>query len=190
MLLSSITDDRALPQAIAHALDLRVIQGDALNSCAALLAAGPRLLFVDNCEHLLDGVRPVVQRFIEACPELTVLATSREPLGLRGEQRLRLAPLSVAAPSDLDGVERSPAVAVFVDRVTRLQPGFALEPDELSVVADIVRRLDGLPLAIELAAARLSSLGLADLCARLDQALDLLGDGRDGTPAAGGHLVL
>ena len=180
VLLSPITDDRALPQAIADALDLRVIHGDALNACAALLGAGARLLFIDNCEHLLDGVRRVVQHLINECPQVTVLATSREPLGLPAEQRLRLAPLSVSEPTDLDGVERSPAVALFVDRATRLQPDFSLEPDQLAAVTEIVRRLDGLPLAIELAAARLSALGLADLHARIDQALDLLGDGRDG----------
>ena len=151
------------------------IHGDALDACAALLGAGARLLFIDNCEHLLDGVRRVVQHLINECPQLTVLATSREPLGLPAEQRLRLAPLSVSEPTDLDSVERSPAVALFVDRATRLQPDFSLEPDQLAAVTEIVRRLDGLPLAIELAAARLSALGLVDLHARIDQALDLLG---------------
>jgi predicted ATPase len=181
VLLSSITDDRALPQAIADALGLRVLRGDALNASAALLAAGPRLLLLDTCEHLLAGVRHAVEVLTLRCPELTVLATSREPLGLAVEQRLRLAPLSVAAPADLDSIEGSPAVAVFVDRAMRLKPDSALGPEQLVVVTDIVRRLDGLPLAIELAAARLSALGLEDLRARLDHALDLLGDDREGT---------
>ena len=181
VLLSSVTNAGAIPQSIADALDLRVIHGDTLDACAALLAAGPRLLLLDNCEHLLGDVRGVVDRLIDACSELTILATSREPLGLRSEQRLRLAPLSVSQPTGINEVERSPAVAVFVERAARLQPHFSPDPNDFATIAEIVRRLDGLPLAIELAAARLSGLGLVDLHARLDQALDFLGDERDGT---------
>lgn len=181
VLLAAVSDDRMLPQTIADALGLRVIHGEVTSACAALLAAGPRLLLIDNCEHLLDAVRHVVGRFLAACSQLTVLATSREPLGLAAEQRLRLAPLPVSQPSDLDSIARSPAVAVFIDQATKIQPQLGLGPVELATITDIVRRLDGMPLAIQLAAARLSSLALDDLHARLDQALDVLGDRRDGT---------
>lgn len=181
VLLAAVTDGRMLPQTIADALGLRVLHGDVTRACAAVLAAGPRMLLMDNCEHLLDAVRHVVDRFLGACPQLTVLATSREPLGLAAEQRLRLTPLPVSPPSDLDSITRSPAVAVFIDHATRIQPQLGFGPVELSTITDIVRRLDGMPLAIQLAAARLSSLGLEDLHARLDHALDVLGDHRDGT---------
>jgi len=157
------------------------VQGDVLAACAALLDAGPQLLVIDNCEHLLPGVRDVVATLLDSCPLLTVLATSREPLGLTAEQRLRVAPLALTSPHDLDDVVRSPAVAVFIDRARRVRPAFRPGANELGLIAEIVRRLDGMPLAIELAAGRVSSLGLADVHARLDRALDLLGDGRDMT---------
>ena len=91
---------------------------------------------------------------------------------------MRLAPLAVTSPADLDSIARSPAVAVFVDRARRVRPDFSPDPHDLGLVGDIVRRLDGMPLAIELAAGRMSTLDLADLHARLDRSLDLLGDGR------------
>ncbi len=181
VLLAAVTDERALPQAIAEALGLRVLRGDVLSACAALLAAGPRLLFLDNCEHLLAAVAQVVQRFLHASPELTVLATSREPLRLSAEQRLRLAPLPMTRPERLDDLSGSPAVALFVDRASRVREDLRLAPGDLDAISEIVRRVDGMPLAIELAASRLSSLGLQDLEARLDQALDLLGDDANGT---------
>ena len=176
--LAPITDAAAIPQAVAAALDLHVVHGDVLSACAALLGAGPQLLVLDNCEHLLPGARHLVSTLRDGCPQLTMLATSREPLGHPAEQQVRLAPLAVTCPVDLDNLARFPAVAVFVDRARRLHPTFSPDPDELGLVGDIVRRLDGMPLAIELAAGRLSTLDLTDLHARLDRSLDLLGDGR------------
>jgi DNA-binding SARP family transcriptional activator len=183
LLLAPVTDPAAIAYALAATLDLRVVQGDVLSACAALLAAGPRLLMVDNCEHLLGAVADAVSRLIDACPELTVLATSREPLGLAAERRFRVAPLPLPDPEESGDLGRIPSVAVFVDRARRVRPGFRAAPEELRLVGDIVRRLDGMPLAIELAAGRLSSFGLADLHARLDRSLDLLGDGRATTDA-------
>ena len=111
-----------------------------------------------------------------------MLATSREPLGLAAECPSRLAPLPLPGPEplrDLDAgtLQRVPSVAVFLERAARVRPGFAPGPDGLRLVADIVRRLDGIPLAIELAAGRLSTFSLTDLAQRLDRALDLLGGG-------------
>ena len=128
---------------------------------------------VDNCEHLLDAARDVVGALLSACPRLCVLATSREPLGLSAEHAFRLAPLALPRP----GQEPSQvaAVAVFLDRARRVRPGAAPTPADLELVADVVRHLDGMPLAIELAAGRLSTFSLADLHRRLDRALDLLG---------------
>ena len=131
---------------------------------------------IDNCEHLLDAVRDAVGVVLSSCPQLSVLATSREPLGLAAEYASRLAPLPLPGPNqDLPQV---PSVAVFLDRASRVRPGPRLTPAELRTVADIVHRLDGMPLAIELAAGRLSTFSLADLRGRLDRSLDLLGGGR------------
>ena len=176
LLLAPVTDAAAIPQALAAALDLHVLHGDVLSAGAALLAAGPQLLVLDNCEHVLAGVRDLAGTLLDRCPELTVLATSREPLGLASEQQFRLAPLPVVASHDLAGIARSPAVAMFVDRARRVRPDLSPGPDDLRLIAELVRHLDGMPLAIELAAGRLSSLGLADLHGRLDRSLDLLSD--------------
>ncbi len=181
LLLAPVTDPIAVPHALAAALDLKVVQGDVLAACAAVLGDRSGLLLIDNCEHLLDAVRDTVGVILSACPELSVLATSREPLGLAAEYTSRLAPLPLPGPEhDLSQV---PSVAVFLDRAARVRPGPPPTPADLRLVADIVRRLDGIPLAIELAAGRLSSFSLADLHQRLDRSLDLLGSGRPSTDA-------
>ncbi|MDN5931938.1 MAG: hypothetical protein L0I24_12890 [Pseudonocardia sp.] len=155
------------------------MRGGVLAACAAVLRAEPRLLVVDNCEHLIDAVRDAVAMLLDGCPDLRVLATSREPLGLAAERVSRLAPLPVPDPGGTGGqLAGVPSVAIFLDRAARVRPDFAPDPDELRLVADVVRRLDGIPLAIELAAGRLSTLALPDLHERLDRSLDLLGGGR------------
>jgi predicted ATPase/DNA-binding SARP family transcriptional activator len=188
LLLAPVTDPAAIPYALASALDLHVRGGNVLSACIALLGAGPRLLFVDNCEHLLDAARETVSALIDGCPELTILATSREPLGLAAERQCRLAPLALPDRDDPHDTGRAPAVAVFVERARRVQPDFVPSAGDLRVIGEIVRRLDGMPLAIELAAARMSSFGLDDLHARVDRSLDLLADGR--TSADARHRTL
>lgn len=186
--LAPVTDEAAIASALVATLGLRVATDDLLAACAERLRAGPCLLVVDNCEHLLDGARTVVATLSSTCPDLTVLATSRQRLGLPVEQTCPLTPLPLP-DTDRGGVDMGtvPSVALFVDRARRVRPGFAPDDDELGLVAEIVRRMDGMPLAIELAASRLSSLGLGDLGTRLDRALDLLvgepsrGDGRHRT---------
>lgn len=177
--LARVIDPAAVPHALAAVLDLRVVTGDVLGACVAVLGTTRALLVVDNCEHLLDEVRHTVERLLDGCPGLTVLATSREPLGLPAETASRLAPLALpGAGSDTGGV---PSVALFLDRAARARPGFSPGPADLRLVGDLVRRLDGMPLAIELAAGRLTGLALPDLADRLDRALDLLGS-RTGDP--------
>lgn len=181
LMLAPVTDPAAIPHALASALDLEVVQGDVLTSCIAVLGDRPGLLVIDNCEHLLDGVRETVGQILWSCPRLSVLATSREPLGLAAEFTSRLAPLPLPRP-DQDPLKAA-SVAVFLDRMSRVRPGPPPTRDELGTVADIVRRLDGMPLAIELAASRLSTFSLLDLRDRLDRSLDLLGGGLpDGDP--------
>jgi predicted ATPase/DNA-binding SARP family transcriptional activator len=171
VLLAPVTDPAALPHALAAALHLDVVSGDVLAACAALLGDRPGLLVVDNCEHLLDAARDVVGTLLSACPRLCVLATSREPLGLSAEHTFRLTPLALPRPGQ--DPSAAAAVALFLDRARRVRPDAA--PADLELVADVVRRLDGMPLAIELAAGRLSTFSLVDLHRRLDRALDLLG---------------
>lgn len=183
LLLAPVTDAAAIPHALAAALDLQVVAGDVLSACIALLAGDTGPLVIDNCEHLLEGARDAISALLDGCPDLVVLATSREPLGLAGECTFRLAPLPLASPAQVHddhvgGLVRVPSIAVFLDRAVRTRPGFAPDVAGLRRVAEIVRRLDGMPLAIELAAGRLSTFSLADLATRLDRSLDLLGGGR------------
>ena len=130
---------------------------------------------LDNCEHLRTPVARLVDRLLAACPDLTVLTTSREVLGLPAEHVWRVQPLAVAASATGFGdIAAAPAVRLFVDRAVASSPGFVLGPDNAEAVAEIVRRVDGLPLAIELAAARLRALSPDALAQRLQQRFDLL----------------
>jgi predicted ATPase/DNA-binding SARP family transcriptional activator len=176
--LAPVTDPAAIAHALAAALNLKVVQGDVLAACVAVLGERPGLLVIDNCEHLLDAVRDTVGVVLSSCPGVRVLATSREPLGLAAEYASRLTPLPLPGP-DQD-LAQVPSVALFLDRAGRVRPGLSPTPAELRTVADIVHRLDGMPLAIELAAGRLSTFSLADLRDRLDRSLDLLGGGPSG----------
>jgi predicted ATPase/DNA-binding SARP family transcriptional activator len=178
--LAEIEEPALVTGALATTLGLRV-QGDAvLDAARDALAGGRALLVLDNCEHVVGAAREVAGRLVDASPDLTVLATSRQPLGLAAEHVLRLGPLPVpeAGRADVAGV---PAVAAFLAHARRRRPGWEPGPEEAAVVADVVRGLDGLPLALELAAGRVGTLSLGDLAARLDRALDLLEAGR---PAA------
>jgi predicted ATPase/DNA-binding SARP family transcriptional activator len=176
LLLAPVTDPAGLPHALAAALNLNVVRGDVLAACVAVLGDRPGLLVIDNCEHLLDAVRDTVEVVLSSCPQLSVLGTSREPLGLGTEYAFRLAPLPLPRPDQV--LSEVPSVAVFLDRARRVRPGPPPTPADLRLIADIVRRLDGMPLAIELAAGRLSTFSLDDLHRRLDRSLDLLGGGR------------
>jgi predicted ATPase len=175
--LATVPPNADITPTLADSLALRVTHGNLLDACTALLGAGPWLLVLDGCEHVLTSARAVVSHLLDRCPDLTILATSREPLAQAAEQRLRIGPLVLTAPPAADQLDTSPAVALFLDRARRIDPDLPIGSGELDVVVDIVRRLEGMPLAIELAAGRLSSLGLADLHKRLDDALDVLEGG-------------
>jgi predicted ATPase/DNA-binding SARP family transcriptional activator len=176
LLLAPLTDPDALAHALAAALNLTVVQGDVLTACVAVLKERPGLLLIDNCEHLLDAVRDTVELVLTSCPRVSILATSREPLGLAAEYASRLTPLPLPGPEQ--DLAQVPSVALFLDRAGRVRPGPPPTPEQLRVVADIVHRLDGMPLAIELAAGRLSTFSFTDLRDRLDRSLDLLGGSR------------
>ncbi|HWM95825.1 MAG TPA: AAA family ATPase, partial [Streptosporangiaceae bacterium] len=149
--------------------------GDALRSRRLLLA-------LDNCEHLLDASAQVCRHLLASAPGLRLLTTSREPLSVAAETIWRVPPLSVA-PASADpaaaapGAERYEAVRLFADRAAASRPGFTVGPDNVAAVTAICRALDGMPLAIELAAARVRALSVEQIAARLDDRFGLLTTG-------------
>jgi predicted ATPase/class 3 adenylate cyclase len=174
--LTSVTDPTVLAEVLASALGLRGNIGDPLWAAVALLRSRPWLVVIDNCEHLLSAVRDLIATLWRQCDELTILATSRERLVLPFEQVRPVAPLALPASDQVEDLASVPSVALFMERARRVRPGFATDA-QAAAIATVVRRLDGMPLAIELAAGRLSSLSLADLDRRLDRALDVLAAG-------------
>lgn len=180
--LSTVSEPGGIPHLVAAALGMSITRGDVLSACIDHLADRACLVVVDNCEHLLGSARDVVHLVLSRCPEVRVLATSREPLGLPIEAVERLSPLALP---DLDSHDTAAAAAVlFLERAGRVRPARPADgDDDLAMVNHIVRRLDGLPLAIELAAGRLSILSIADLHARLDRSLDLLSGPQSGADA-------
>jgi predicted ATPase len=173
--LESVTDSAGVAAVLAGALEVENLAGSDLRAASidVLRSAGPRLVVVDSCEHLLADASVLIAEILDRCPESSVLATSRARLGLPLEHMFRLAPLNLPTADDRRSIESSPAVELFVERARRARPGFAPTSAEWADTARIVQRLDGLPLAIEIAASRLSGLSVADLAARVDRALDL-----------------
>ena len=182
--LVPITDPAHVPQSVAQTLGLRDAGGGTHRErLIGHLRERRALLVLDNFEHLLEAA-PFVAELLATCHGVAVLATSRAPLGIRGEHELPVPPLSVPAPEELTTPERlaepGDAVRLFVQRARGVHPDFALTTDNASTVARICGRLDGMPLAIELAAARTRLLPPRALLARLDQRLDVLrSDARD-----------
>ncbi|MEU7781362.1 BTAD domain-containing putative transcriptional regulator [Micromonospora parva] len=132
------------------------------------------LLVLDNCEHVIEPVAELVARLLRHVPGVSVLATSREPLGLTGEQLWEVPPLPVPHDGDLDTVRRSAAARLFAARAAAQQRGFRLDGQSAAAVAQLCRRLDGLPLALELAATRVRALGVRGVVDRLDDRFRLL----------------
>ena len=179
--LASVRDPEATVPLVACALDVEQHQHLTLErTIEEFLHDRPVLLLLDNCEHVLATVVPLVQRLCRHCLRLTVLATGREPLGLPGESVHMLAPLGVPSADTDDEARAAAAVQLFADRAAEARPGFVLDDHALAPVVEICRRLDGLPLAIELAAARMRSIGVEALAARLDQRFALLASQRAG----------
>jgi predicted ATPase/DNA-binding SARP family transcriptional activator len=178
--LAPVLEPGQVPVALAAALGVRDQAGrPVVDVLCEALSGQDLLIVVDNCEHLIGGVAELAERLNRACPKLQLLATSREPFGIDGEQVYRLGPLSLPPEdaSSLQDLERSDAVGLFVDRARSHDSSFALEKESAVLVASICRRLDGIPLALELAAARISSMSLTDLDERLDQRFWLLTGG-------------
>lgn len=182
--LEGITDADSVARAAAEALGVREEPGRPLEHGVAD-AIGDRelLLVLDNCEHLLDGVAALVAGLLTACPRLRVLATSREPLAIAGELVFGLPPLAVPDRDDVDAEElvRADAAKLFLARARSAAPGFTLHPDHVPDLLRLLRRLDGLPLAVELAATRVRALGLRQILRQLERpGGDLQAGGRVG----------
>jgi non-specific serine/threonine protein kinase len=204
--LSALADPTLVPQAVAAVLGVREVSAQPLTeSLADALRSRQMLLMLDNCEHLIEACAQLAERLLRACPELRILATSRQPLGIAGETTFRVPPLALAAQtaappfiavSDLDvrcaaestaepgaPIMLSEAASLFVERARAVVPSFLLTERNAPAVEQICRRLDGIPLAVELAAARIAVLSPEQIAGRLDDRFHLLSGGSRTAPS-------
>jgi predicted ATPase len=174
--LAAVSDPAAVPDAVAAVLGIIQQSGKTMSeSVAGALEGRVRLLVFDNCEHLLDSVADLVEAILAASATVTMLATSREGLGVTDEHLWPVPSLDVGAGTD------SAAVSLFIERAQAVSPHFSVaNADEAAAVVEICRRLDGIPLAIELAASRMASMTAIEVCDRLDDRFRLLVGSRRG----------
>jgi predicted ATPase/class 3 adenylate cyclase/DNA-binding CsgD family transcriptional regulator len=166
--LAPVTDPAVVPIAVIRSIGLADEPGrSAAEALTGFMTDRQALLVLDSCEHLLDTCATLIENLVRGCPDLTILTTSREPIGVRGEAVWRIPSLS----PDIEAVE------LFADRAQRARPGFTITPQNADAVTEICRRLDGMPLAIELAAARLRAFSPAELAAGLHDRFRLLTGG-------------
>lgn len=186
----TVGEDAAV-DALATALDVHARQGQELDD-AVLDWLRPRqtLLLLDNCEHVVDTVGAMAGQIMRAAPDVSILATSREPLAVAAEQLWPVDPLPIASDETVspDVLIDVPSIALFVDRARAVDPRFNLTEANVASVVEICRRLDGVPLAIELAAARSGAIDVAEIARRLDERFRLLKGVRRGTDPR--HQVL
>jgi predicted ATPase/DNA-binding SARP family transcriptional activator len=183
--LAAVREPAMAADAVATALDVQRRQDrSTLEGLVEVLQPRRQLVAFDNCEHLLAPIGEIAEVILRACPGVRILATSREPLAVEGETVWPLRPLPLPDPGELDPTVsmESPAVRLFVDRATAASPGFRLTPETVGSIVEICHRLDGVPLAIELAAARVRSMAPADLAGGLDERFTLLTSGRRTEP--------
>jgi predicted ATPase len=177
----TLQDPRLVATTIASALGLTVGSENPMLSLLTRLRAGPILLIFDSCEHVLDTLAPIAERIVREVPQLHVLATSRESFRSEGERIFRLFPLDCPPQSDglaVADVLAYPAVQLFAERIAQSSGRSQLSAEEVSLVADICRRLDGIALAIELAAGRVNAYGIAGTASLLDSRFSLQWRGR------------
>ncbi len=176
--LARISDEISVLPAALAVLGAQATRDDVLEDLVAGLGSRSLLMVLDNCEHVVDAAAEVAALLMTSCPAVRILVTSREPLGVAGEQVFTLdglaLPESGATPESIDGSE---AVQLFVDRARRANSQFRVDDQSRWPVAEICRRLDGLPLAIELAAARVRHLDLTEIASGLDDRFGLLTGG-------------
>ena len=178
--LAGLAMASAVPTQIASAIGVReVANGSAIDSLIHHFSERTVLLVLDNCEHLIDACARLADALLRSCPGLTILATSREALGVGGERAWLVPPLSLPAASavSVEAVQDAEAIELFLDRARGVAPTFALAPDNVQSVVRICRRLDGIPLAIELAAARVKMMTPQEIAERLEDNFRLLASG-------------
>lgn len=185
--LASLSDSSLLPHPVAAVLGVPEQPGRAVgDTLVDALRATSLLLVLDNCEHLLTGCAELANTLLRACPQVRILSTSREPLGVPGETIWRVPPLSMPDASTVlpaDRLTTYEAIRLFVDRAASAQPGFQITVTNAPALARACRRLDGMPLAIELAAARVNALTVEQIASRLGDRFRLLtGGGRTTVP--------
>jgi DNA-binding winged helix-turn-helix (wHTH) protein len=183
--LSSITDPALVTAAVATALNLDMDATKSLYGPLRALTGKSMLLVLDHCEHLVDQIAALATTILKTTPGISILATSREPLSVSGERIYRLQTLAV--PPKLDALSAAealsyPAVQLFAERAASIMNDFELDDADAADVADVCRRLDGLPLAIEFAAARVAALPVSQIALRLDDLLGLLASGERANP--------
>ena len=184
--LASVTGDGLIPDVIAAALDVRALSGnELLGAVIEFVSHRALLLVLDNCEHLLAEISGIADTLLRSAPGLTILATSREPLRVPGEVVFRVPSLEIPDPelaAEWDGLLNYEGVRLFAERARAASPGFALDERNALAVARICHRLDGLPLALELAAGRLGALGPAAIAERLDNRFHVLRNNSHSAP--------
>ena len=179
--LAGLSEGTLVPPAVAGVLGVQERAGQSLTDTIGEVLRWKRMLLVlDNCEHLVEAAASLVDALLDSCQELRILATSREALGVAGEIRWTVPALSVpgpGSPSAVEDLEGYESARLFAERASERRPGFALHSGNAVAVAEICRKLDGIPLAIELAAARTGALAVEEISGRLADSLELLTDG-------------
>jgi predicted ATPase len=185
--LAPLSEEALVPKAVAEAVEVPERPDEPLvDTLTEVLGGREMLLIVDNCEHLLEATARLVDILLDSCPNLRVLATSREGLGVEGEVRWPVPPLNAPDPrysSTVEELERLESARLFLARARTRDPSFAFTPGNAQTVAELCSKLEGIPLAIELAAARVGTLSLEQISERLEGSLELLTRG-DRTAAA------
>jgi predicted ATPase len=187
-LLAAIDHDDSVPGAVASALGRDTTAGGPRQAVVDAINERELVVVLDNCEHVVRGVAELAERVLYECPAARLVATSREPLGVDGEAVLALGPLELPERESFEDVAASEAVALFLDRARLARWNFELQPENAAAVLRICRRLDGLPLALELAAARVRSLSPAEIAEHLDSRFALLA--RPRARGSGRHRTL
>lgn len=181
MELAALTDPTLIYQAVAQAIDIREMPGQPLNETLSNWFRNRELLLIlDNCEHLIDACAGVAEELLRAGPQLTMLTTSREPLRIGGEMTWPVPSLSLPDPARTHTVDEAlpyEAVQLFLERARSAQPGFELNRENTRQVATLCYQLDGIPLAIELAASRVRGLTIEQILERMHNRFQLLGGG-------------